>query len=73
MRSARRSKDRSKDAMVLSDSTGEMADARAHMGDNAELAKREGSLEAASVMVVGPPGCCGSVSKTVRSRSRRKS
>jgi hypothetical protein len=37
-----------------------------------ELTRPDVSRAAAKVMVVGPPGCCGCVSESVSSRSRRK-
>jgi hypothetical protein len=40
-------------------------------GLTAEPPKRDVSREPTNVMVVGPPGCCGCVSKPVGSSSRR--
>jgi hypothetical protein len=72
MGSVRRPKNHSKDDAVRSDSTGEAAERRAQTHARAaELVERDVSREAAHVLVVGPPGCCGCVSKSVPS-SRRK-
>jgi hypothetical protein len=55
------------------DSTREAPEVGSQVLDRAsELAKPDVSREAAKVMVVGPPGCCGCVSTAVSSRSRRK-
>jgi hypothetical protein len=55
------------------DSTREVAELRPQThGRMEEQAKRDLSRAAAKVMVVGPPGCCGCVSTSVSSGSRRK-
>ena len=52
------------------DNAGEVPGVDSQVLDRApELTKR---LAAAKVMVVGPPGCCGCVSESVGSTSRRK-
>jgi hypothetical protein len=71
MWSVRRPKSRYSDEAMRLDSTREVAEVRAQArGRAAELAKREVSREVANVMVVGPPGCCGCVGKSVSSSSR---
>jgi len=73
MWSVRQRKNRDKVGAVRRDSTREVADVRTQTpGLAAEPAKRDDSRVAASVMVVGPPGCCGCVSESAGSRSRRK-
>jgi hypothetical protein len=68
-----RPKNRYKHEAVRPDSTREVAELRPQTHGRAEeLAKRDLSREAAKVMVVGPPGCCGCVSASVSSGSRRK-
>jgi hypothetical protein len=69
----RRPKNHYKDEAVRPDGTREVAELRAQTQGRAEgLAKGDVRREAAKVMVVGPPGCCGCVSKPVSSGSRRK-
>ena len=64
---------KNKDEAVRPDSTRDVAAVRAQTHDGAaEPAKRDVSREAAGVVVVGPPGCCGCVSKSATSSSRRK-
>jgi hypothetical protein len=55
------------------DSTREVPEVGSQVLDRApEPAKPDVSRAAAKVMVVGPPGCCGCLSESVSSRSRRK-
>jgi hypothetical protein len=69
MWSVRRPKNRYKDEAVQVDSTRDVAGVRAETrGRAAEPANRE----AANIVVVGPPGCCGCVSTSVGASSRRK-
>jgi hypothetical protein len=71
MWSVRRPKNHDKDEAVRPDSTRELTESRADThGRAAELAKHDVSPEAAQVMVVGPPGCCGCVGKSASSSSR---
>jgi hypothetical protein len=63
MRSLVRPKNRDTDQPVSPASTRKMAEV------GAQALGRE---VAAKVIVVGPPGCCGCVSKSVSSSSRRK-
>ena len=68
MWSARRPKNHYKEDAVRSDSTFKAAERRAQTQTRAaELDERDVSREAAHVLVVGPPGCCGCVSKSVPS------
>lgn len=58
---------------MLPHSTREVPQVGSQVLDRApEVAKPDVSRAAAKVMVVGPPGCCGCVSESYSSRSRRK-
>jgi hypothetical protein len=70
MWSVRRAKNRYTDETVRPDSTRKVTDVRA---PTAGPAKRNVSREAGNVIVVGPPGCCGCVTKSVSSASQAKS
>jgi hypothetical protein len=63
MWSVHRPKNRDKDEAVRPDSTRKVA----------EMRTQTLGRQAANVMIVGPPGCCGCVTKPVSSSSRRKS
>ena len=68
-----RLKNRYKNEAVHPDKTREVAELRRQTHGRAkEPPERDLSREAAEVMVVGPPGCCGCVSTSVSSVSRRK-
>jgi hypothetical protein len=55
------------------DSTRQVPEVRSQVLDRApEMAKHDVSRAAATVMVVGPPGCCGCVSESISSPSRHK-
>jgi hypothetical protein len=58
---------------MLAGSTREAPEVGSQVVDRTpERAKPDVGRAAANVMVVGPPGCCGCVSESVSSRSRRK-
>jgi hypothetical protein len=63
----------SEDEKARPDSTRDAAEPRAQThGRAADPAKGDVRREAAKVMVVGPPGCCGCVNQSVSTSSRRK-
>ena len=73
MWSVRGPKNSDQEAAIRPESTREVPEVGSQVLDRApELAKPDVSREAGNVMVVGPPGCCGCVSESVGSRSRRK-
>jgi hypothetical protein len=73
MWSVRRPENHDQEAVLSPDSTREVPEVGSQVLDRGpELAKPDVSRAAAKVMVVGPPGCCGCVSVSVSSRSRRK-
>jgi hypothetical protein len=72
MRRVLRSKDRNGVETVRRDTARDVTQNRAPKnGQATELETEDVSSEGTRIMVVGPPGCCGCVSNSVRPRSQR--